>query len=69
MGGALKLKLYSGIQLLLKVFCFEAFVNCRNAVDHIKNFDDDDSSHIFNMALMWLESSLSTQESSLTMVM
>ena len=26
-GSAIKLKLYSGIHLLLKVFCFEPFVN------------------------------------------
>ena len=28
MGSAIKLKLFSGIHLLSKVFCFEAFVNC-----------------------------------------
>ena len=27
MGSVIKLKLFSGIHLLLKVFCFEAFVN------------------------------------------
>ena len=34
MGSAIELKLFSGIHLLLKVFCFEAFVNriamCKN---------------------------------------